>query len=179
MFGLIGYGMAALRSYTSGQLKSSLTTCVRAYLKLVQQEEGKEDGRVHDGTWDYLQLAGVWTAHYLQDNLLAATIAEIVAKGRSIYSGDYFPSHSGEFGHLGYPEIHFSDFFLPNLMNVRTYVSEADWASFQAVQDEVMSPKILLPYFERIEAIRKPLVDEWRSKRQKEKSTMGDDENGL
>lgn len=144
LFSVTGYVMPRCQREPESRLKERVRQSLLKFATIVQRRRSNADDRVPTELYDYLQLVGAWTARFLSDEVLAGTIVKILA--------DFYPRRdplygsSEPFGSLGYPTLHHSDFFLPNLMNIRVHVTQEQWAEFQQIQDRVMAPEVLVPY---------------------------------
>jgi hypothetical protein len=119
MVGLLGLAIATIASEGADRLRDHVLRCVRRFRDLVQEDE-ERDGRVADHIWDYLQLLGAWTTAFLATPDLGEEILNAVSRGRpfSFGLGGIASGGRTRYGILGYPEIFYHDFGLPNPRNV-------------------------------------------------------------
>jgi hypothetical protein len=175
-FGILGIGMVRYCDQKRDTLKSALTKLIQEYFALCLEENIKQEHGIAEWAWDYLQLTGAWTLHFLKEEGLARMIAKEVAEGRPFHYSPMgiFHSSSGRYGTYGYPEasLH-SDFFLPWLRNLQPqeYLSKQEWDTFRLWQKQLMNDEVLMPYYEIVEETREPLRKDFykRMRERKEK----------
>ena len=151
LFSIIGYAMPLCLRDTESLLKARVGRSLLKFLTLLQTRRGNADDRVPSELYDYLQLVGAWSTAFLSDGSLAGAIARMLAE--SYPRSDPFYGSSEPFGSLGYPTLRHSDFFLPNLMNIRIHVSQKQWVEFQEIQRSIVAPEILIPYADTIRGL--------------------------
>jgi hypothetical protein len=120
----------------------------------------EKDERVHDDSWDYLQLTAVWARQLLKDVALADALVDAVAKGRPFHiSGMFLGSGKHGFGSLGYPNVTLtnSDFFIPYPRNIGHRLSETAKQTVKRWQEKLMNKEELEDTYEKIHAIREPV----------------------
>jgi hypothetical protein len=154
LFSVIGYAMPLCQLQTQSMLKARVAKSLLKFLTFVRNRNDDPNDHVPSELYDYLQLVGAWSAAFLSEETLAREIASMLAQ--SYPRRDPFYGSSEPFGSLGYPTLHHGDFFLPNLMNIRTHVSQEQWKEFQDIQNRVMDPEILVPYADSIRALAEP-----------------------
>jgi hypothetical protein len=151
LFSVIGYAMPLGERDAEPLLKAWVGRSLLKFLTLVGKRKDNADDRVPSELYDYLQLVGAWSAVFLADEVVAGKIARMLAE--SYPRRDPFYGSGEPFGSLGYPTLHHSDFFLPNLMNIRIHVSQEQWNEFQEIQSRVMAAEVLIPYADTIRAL--------------------------
>lgn len=168
-FGIVGIGMLRYADQKRDSLKTAMKKLIQEYLDLCSKENEDREHGIWDWAWDYLQLVGAWTFHFLGEEDLARVIAKTVAQGRPFHystMGFLVSSHS-RYGALGYPEgsLH-SAFFLPWLRNLQPqeYLTEQEWDTFRQWQKRLMDEEVLIPFYNIVEETRKPLRGDFYKK---------------
>ncbi len=167
-------GMAAATYAETGRESARLLAleAIECY-RDVLFEELEKDERVHDDSWDYLQLTSVWTRHLLKDVALADALLDAVAKGRPFHVGSTFLTSSKHgLGSYGYPNVGLlqGDFHIPYPRNIGHRLSEAvKKIVSKRWQDKLMNPDELQDTYKRIQAIREPIRNEIMERYRKEK----------
>lgn len=113
--------------------------------------------RPHYDSDKYLQLLGAWLEHFDIDSNLADEIIDSLS-ARIPSSSHPFSGSSGErYGLYGYPTIHYSDFYLYPLSNIRhpEIMSQSAWESFSVWGDSLICDDVLLPYYSKIQQANK------------------------
>jgi hypothetical protein len=131
----------------------------------------KKDERVHDDSWDYLQLVSVWARHLLKDVDLADALVEAIAKGRPFHFSMFLGGSKHGWGAYGYPNVTLlnSDFFIPYPRNIGHRLSETVTKTVKRWQGKLMNPDELQDTYERIEKIREPIRKRILERHEKEK----------
>src|SRR6266576_3195074 len=119
----------------------------------------QKNERVHDDSWDYLQLTSVWAGHLLKDVALADALVDAVANGRPFHLGMFSVSGKHGWGLYGYPNVSLlnSDFSIPYPRYIGHRLSETVTTTVKRWQEKLMNPDELRDTYERIEKIREPI----------------------
>jgi hypothetical protein len=172
LFSIIGMA-AAIYSETGRESARLLATnAILCYRDLIDAAL-KEDERVHDDDWDWLQLVAVWVRHLLKDEALADALVDEVATGRPFSFGMFLSGGKHGWGSCGYPNVSVlaSDFHLLYARNIGHRLSGTVKQTVKHWQDLLMNPDQLGDTYERIEKIREPirkrLMERYKQERQK------------
>jgi hypothetical protein len=153
--------MAAVAFKATGRAHSKAVALeiIERYSQMLDETQ-KNNGRIRDGHWDYLQLCAAWARDLLGEVQLADKMVSDVAHGRPFHTG-YL---SGGSSNMGYPRVELGlAFFLPVPRNLQ--LSNNDGALFNKWQAMAVEPNMVHDTYERVWAIRGPLHDEIRSRR--------------
>ncbi|MHC5059924.1 MAG: hypothetical protein ACYTFK_02410 [Planctomycetota bacterium] len=169
-FAILGLGICAFKEREDENLKSKLLLCITAFRDLMLTEHKENPQKYRDHWWAYLRLVGAWTHFILEEETIGNDIAETVGKLPFSY-GMHGINTDGRYGHLGYPTMLHSDFFIPAMNNLREqqYLSDADWDKLRECQDALMNDEILISYYKIVEKTRKPLRDQFYERIRKAK----------
>ncbi len=162
-FAILGLGICAFKERKDENLKSQLLLCIISFRDLVLADHQEDPQKYRDHWWKYLQLVGAWTHLLLEEKDLGNDIAQCVGNNKPFSSGFHGTNTDGRYGHLGYPTIHHTDFFIPSMNNLREqqYLTDADWDKLRECQGALMNDEILTSYYKIVEKIRKPLRDQF------------------
>jgi hypothetical protein len=163
LFSIVGLASVAFKATGRTNAKTIALAIIERYSEMVDETE-KNNGDIPDDRWDYLQLCAAWSHDLLGEAGLADKLVSDVAHGRPFYSGLY----SGHSSALGYPQVELGfAFFLAVPRNLQ--VNRSDMELFNKWQAKAVDPDMLNDTYERVWAIRGPLHDEIRRRRETKK----------
>jgi hypothetical protein len=163
LFSIVGLAAVAFKATGRAHAKAVALEIVERYSQMLDETQ-KNNGRIPDDHWDYLQLCAAWARDLLGEVQLADKMVSDVAHGRPFYTG-YL---SGGSGNMGYPQVELGfAFFLPVPRNLQ--LSNNDGELFNQWQAMAVGPNMMHDTYERIWAVRGPLHAEIRSRRASKK----------
>jgi len=171
LFSIIGIAAATYAETERESVRLLALEAIECY-RDVLFEALEKDERVHNDSWDYLQLTSVWARHLLKDVALADALLDAVANGRPFHVGSTFLGSSKHgWGSYGYPNVGLlqSDFHIPYPRNIGHRFSENAKETVKVWQEKLMKPEELGDTYERIHAIREPIRKEIMERYRKEK----------
>jgi hypothetical protein len=167
LFSVVGLAAVAFKATGRTHAKVVALEIIERYSRMLDETQ-KNNGRIPDDHWDYLQLCAAWARDLLGEVQLADKMVFDVAHGRPFYTG-YL---SGGSSNMGYPQVELGfAFFLPVPRNLQ--LSNNDRELFNRWQAMAVTPNMMHDTYERVWAIRGPLHDEIRSRRAAAKKKPG------